>query len=169
MIRMEVSLTAGATLTLEKKALRRTMRQAGGEVAKEARSLIKQTSGGGKLYYISGGSYRASAAGSAPVKVTGALLRGIKVRVFKSGQGVAIRDTAFYAVMLEAGAKGGGRRGGKGVRNKRGLACTARVLAPRPFLSVALAKTQADIGPRIRAAIVEGIAFRKDRVKRVRP
>ncbi|QHC35355.1 hypothetical protein [Komagataeibacter xylinus] len=186
-IQMKVTLSADA-LVFDKKALSRTFRQAGNEVAATARTLLRQSSGGGRLYYGPGGSaasyrggykagkYQASSPGQIPAKVTGTLARSIKVRPFRSGEGVAIRDTAFYALFLEAGAHGGGRSssGGSGGRGTKGGQITgrtyqrgrhgigkSRVLTARPFLEVALAQREASLGPRIRRAIQQGIKLQK--------
>jgi hypothetical protein len=167
----------------DKKQIGKVMRAAGNEVAQITRKLLSNTAGTGRLYYSTGGSaaeyrggYRktrhfASAAGTAPVRVTGSLARSIRVTLFKSGEGVAIRDAIFYALFLQAGAKGGapkGGRSGKGLRNvyeKRGgvnrLAEVKgiRILAPRPFLSIALESREASISARIQASLKDDIAF----------
>ncbi|BCZ75976.1 hypothetical protein [Novacetimonas maltaceti] len=186
-IRMNVSLSADA-LVFDKKALARVFRQAGNEVAATARTLLRQSSGGGRLYYGPGGSagpyrggyragkYRASAPGQIPAKITGTLARSIRVRPFRSGEGVAIRDTAFYALFLEAGAHGGGRSssGGAGGRATKGTQINgrtyrrgnqavgkSRVLTARPFLEIALTQREASLGPRIRRAVQQGIKMEK--------
>lgn len=160
MIRMKIALQS-AELQFDKKQLKKTMRQAGNEVAAAARALIRRSQGGGRTYYRDGTRYEASAPGQAPGSVSGALLRGIKVRPFKSGEGVAIRDSVFYSLFLERGAKGGGRKGGRGARNRRGKAQTTRVLMPRPFLSAALGQRSTSLQERLREAVQQGIAFRK--------
>jgi len=161
-------------LTLDKKALRRVMASAGNEVAAVARALVRRSAGGGRTYRGSGGSsayrgykpghYTASSPTQAPVSVTGTLARSIKAYPFKSGEGVAVRDSVFYALFLEVGAQGGvgsGRKGVKGRRNKRGGNVGSRVLTPRPFLSEALDQRQASLGARVQEAMLEGIAFRR--------
>jgi hypothetical protein len=155
MIRLQVKTSSGA-LVYEKKRLKRIMRAAGSEVAAVARSLIRR-----KVAERKKGGIVGSAPGEPPAVRTGALLRGIVVRPYKTGEGVAIRDKQFYALFLEAGAKGGGSQGGKGVRNRRGKPMTARVLLPRPFLSTALESRQQSIGTRIRDSIAQDIAFRR--------
>ncbi len=148
---------ANAVFVYDKKQLKKVMRQAGAEVAASAKRMIR-ASGGGRVYRGSGGAkyrpyrrgrYTASAPGQAPANVTGTLLASIKVRPFKSGEGVAVRAGAFYAVFLEGGAKGG-----------RGA---SRVLQPRPFLSQALDAKQASLGDRIRAAVADGVTFKRQR------
>jgi hypothetical protein len=170
-IRIKVPTVA---LQWDKKYLRQTFRRAGAEVAAVARRLITSATGDGTKYGGPGGSaakyrggykrggYQASSPGAAPVSVTGTLAKSIKVLPFKSGEGVAVRDRAFYALFLEKGAKGGGRiqRGGKRVCGKGGIG-QSRVLLPRPFLDTALDQRQASIAARIKAAVLDGIEFRK--------
>jgi hypothetical protein len=148
-IKLKVQVTSAGLIVNTKKQLRSVMRKAGAEVAAAARSKI--------------GTGGPSQPGQPPnVRNAGhdkvSLKRSIKVFPFKSGEGVAIRATAFYAKMLEGGAKGGGR---KGKRNRRGKPSTQRVLLPRPFLSTALAEREASLGQRIRDAIVSDIAFKR--------
>lgn len=159
-VKLDAQVTGGA-LVYEKKQLKKVMRAAANEVAAVAKALLGRSAGGGLVYYRAGRRVQASQAGSAPVSVTGALRRGIKVSVFRSGEGATIRDSQYYALVLEAGAKGGGRKGGKGVRNKRGGPGTSRVMQPRPFLSLALDQRADSIGARIREALVNDIEFRK--------
>jgi len=165
-------------LVYDKKILKQTLRVAGNEVAGATRQLIRKSVGGGRIYYGAGGSaakyrggyksgkYIASAPGQAPVSVTGTLLRSIKVRPFKNGEGVAVRESAFYALFLSVGARGGvgsGKFGVKGRRNKRGIV-GSRVLKPRPSLTTALAARQTSLASRVEAAAVAGI--RMQRVKK---
>ncbi|WP_242501252.1 hypothetical protein [Komagataeibacter xylinus] len=184
---MKVTVSADA-LAFDKKALGRTFRQAGNEVAATARKLLRQSAGGGRLYYGPGGSaakyrggymtgkYQASSPGQIPAKITGTLARSIKVRPFRSGEGVAIRDTAFYALFLEAGAHGGGRSSSGGGRAAAGSAMQgrtyrhgraaigkSRVLTARPFLEIALAQREPSLGPRIRRAVQQGIKLEKQK------
>ena len=174
MIRLNVSVPFALRLTLDKRGKLAVLRKAGNEVASKARSLIRRAQGGGRTYYGGGGSkwrpkfhgkYQASAPGQPPVNVTGTLAKSIKVRPFPSGDGVAVRDSAFYALFLEAGASGGqgsGRKGVKGKRNKRSGKVGSRVLAPRPFLSAALSGAdERALGARIEEALLRGIALRK--------
>ncbi|HWX48128.1 MAG TPA: HK97 gp10 family phage protein [Roseomonas sp.] len=159
--------------TFDKKALRKTMRAAGAEVAKAARAQLRSSTGSGRVYYGSGGSsayrggyksgrYQASAPGQAPVRVTGTLARSIKVRPFKSGEGVAIRSTAFYALFLEAGATGGGRKATRGKRMiRKQQVTTGRVLEPRQFLTVALDERRDGLRKRIEASVRQDIGFAK--------
>ena len=170
MIDLKVRVTSAALLVNDKKRLKRTIRAAAAEVLKGARASIARSSGGGRTYFGSGGSgayrggyvsgrYQASAAGEAPVKVTGTLAKSLKVSMFKSGEGAAIRDRAFYSFFLTAGAVGGGK--GKGSRNRRGKTGSSRVLTARPFLEPALASRAGSIEARMREAILHDIEFRK--------
>ncbi len=160
MIDLRVRVTSAALVTNGKARLRKVVRAAAAEVLRAARASIKRASGNGRLYYRAGGRYRASAPGEAPVSVSGTLARSLSVKVFKSGEGAAIRDKAFYSFFLTHGAQGGGK--GKASRNKRGRAGTRRVLAPRPFLEPALTSRAASIEARMREAILQDIAFRPD-------
>lgn len=177
MIRLAVTVSPGR-LILDKKLLRATLRGAGNEVASLARSLVRKSAGSGNQY----GRHRASAPGQPPASLSGVLARSIKVRVYRSGDGVSIRDTAFYAKMLEAGAHGGGgntrnranilqageknRRGrvlrGKN-RMKRSAVSKTRLLEPRPFLTTALAMRQASIGVRIVTSVNQGLKFERQK------
>jgi hypothetical protein len=163
-------------LVYDKKILRQTLRVAGNEVASATRRLIRSSVGGGKVYYGSGGSsakyrggykpgrYAASAAGQAPVSVTGTLMKSIKVRPSKSGESVSVREGAFYALFLEAGARGGvgsGKVSVKGLRNKRGGVSGSRVLKPRPSLTTALATRQTALASRIEAAAAAGVRMQR--------
>ena len=175
MMRMQVQVTSAGLVVNTKKHLKKVMRQAGQEVAVAARMKLRRRSGGGRLY----SGHKASAPGEAPTLLTGKLARSIVVRVFKSGEGVAIRSKQFYALFLEKGARGGGgvpgvsytlksrikkaRSGGKLRQTASSKRRSTRVLEPRPFLDAALQEKAADIGPRIREAIIKGIEFRRRR------
>lgn len=137
----------------DKKMFRLSLRQAGQKVAATARQLVRSGSRSGLKY----GPRAASAPGEPPASRTGQLARSIKVKVGRSGESVSVRDTAFYALFLEGGAKGGGK---EGTRNKKGRAATRRVLEPRPFLSTALRQDEADISVRLYDALANGISFR---------
>ena len=188
MMKLEIQVGSGA-LVFDKRLLKSTLRKAANEIANATRARISKSAGGGLEYRGGGGGganrggykaghYTASAPGESPVSVTGSLRRAIKVLPFKNGEGIAIRDTQFYALFLEAGAQGGVAGGGRtkaetargvkkrGKRNqyKRGLRvglAGARVLAPRPFLSLELAARAASIGDRLKAAVVSGLGWTK--------
>lgn len=156
MIRMAVTVEPGR-LELDKRLLRTTMRAAGAEVAATARALIR-----------AGIKSRISTPGQPPISRTGVLARSIVVRPFKSGEGVSIRDTAFYALFLENGARGGvgsGKKGVKGKRNKRGRVVGIRILKPHPFLSTALEQREASIAQRVAASINQGMKFQRIRAR----
>jgi hypothetical protein len=163
-------------LTYDKKLLRQTLRSAGTEIAAVAKALIRGSHGGGRKY----GRHTASAPGQPPASLSGDLASSIKVRPWRNGEGVSIRDTEFYALFLEKGAKGGGgdtrnkanmhlagtfdwRKGKIRTKNrmKKSAISQTRVLAPRPFLTTALEQRQQGIADRVRAAVVDGIKFKK--------
>ncbi|WP_040508312.1 hypothetical protein [Gluconobacter morbifer] len=168
-INLRITVDAAA-LQFDKKALKASLMVAGREVAKQARSDIRKSIGTGRVYRGPGGSaaryrggykkglHQASSPGQSPTSITGTLSRSIKVRAFRSGEGVSIRDTAFYALFLEKGAQGGGRlsSGGKRIRGKSGIG-TIRRLEPRPFLTRALGESEESIEPRLEAAARAGI------------
>lgn len=170
MIRLSVTVPA-ATLELDKRALKRALMQAGREVAKDARRLIRTSPASGRLYRGPGGSakyrgagpglHRASSPNQAPASDSGTLLRSIGVKPFQSGEGVRITDSAFYALFLEAGARGGGRLGPRGAkrRGKAGISKT-RVLEPRPFLTTSLQSREQSLGPRLLRAMAGGISLK---------
>lgn len=155
MIDLRVKVTSAGLVVNSKRNLRAVMRKAGAEVAAAARAKI----GGGKGPSLPGQAPNAKNKGHDPKY---SLKRSIKVSVFKNGEGVAVRARAFYAVMLEGGAKGGGGRV-KGRRNKRGKVSTQRMLLPRPFLTTALSERTGSLGQRIRDAIVNDIEFRRSK------
>ena len=163
-------------LVYEKKLLKKTLQSAGAEVAAVARALIRRSQGGGRKY----GKHTASAPGQPPASLSGELAASIKVRPWRSGEGVTIRDTQFYALFLEAGARGGGGNTrdkanillageknwrGKVLRTKNRMKKSAisqtRVLAPRPFLTAALEQRQQSISDRVRAAIIDDVKFKR--------
>lgn len=164
-------------LVYDRTLLRKSLQIAGREVAAAARRNIRSSVGGGRLYYGPGGSigyrggsssgaYRASAPGQAPVSVTGTLARSIKAKLRRGATSdvETVKDAAFYAKFLEAGAKGGG----PGRRNQRARGKTyvsgGRILKPRKFLSAALAQCAPDIRRRLADAAVRGVVM--ERVKK---
>lgn len=177
MIGLKVTVAA-AHLEVDKRALRRVIRAAGAEIRNTARQMVSGA-GSGRVYRGPGGSaasyrggyvkgrFQASSPGSPPARVTGTLARSFKLSLFRSGEGVAIRDTAFYALFLQAGAKGGGRSfrtGHSGARHYlRGGAAVGknRVLEPRPFLSRALEQRGASLTERIGRALAAGVRLEK--------
>ncbi len=166
MFRLEVDIPKGWTLVYGKAPMRALLRKAGQEVAARARALIRAKGPGGRQ--------RVSTPGQPPVSRTGELARSIKVSLSRSGEAVMIRDIVYYALFLEAGARGGGgasrikanilpagqRRGRN--RMKRSAVSKTRVLQPRPFLSRALTEVaEASLGDRIVDAVVSGVAFKR--------
>lgn len=172
--RIQIEIPSYA-LEFSKKNLRKSLRIAGNEVARTARREIRDSVGGGRLYYGPGGSiqyrggsstgkHRASSPGEAPSNMTGTLARSIKVVTLRNRDAIGVRDAAFYAKMLEAGAKGGAP--GRKNQRKRGkiYATGGRVLAPRPFLSKALAERAASISRRLADAAIQDVVM--ERVKK---
>ena len=168
--------TPNALWAFDKKLLRRIMRQAGAEVSNAAKALMRASAGGRQYHGGRKGKYNASAAGQAPAVRTRNLLRSIKVQPYRNGLGVAVRATEFYGLFLEAGAQGGEswgganpaagktRRGKRNTYDKAGVRTGLvgkRVVAPRPFLSAAMAQRQSSLGSRIAAAVQDGITFQK--------
>lgn len=152
-------------LEFEKKLLRKIIGQAGREIAQTAKALIGR-GGAGRKY----GNHVSSGAGSPPASLTGLLrasvrvkMRGDTVSIFddalKSGSG----KSAFYAIMLEAGAQGGGGKGSASIgrSHKRGGAKgkpqTKRVMAPRPFISTAAEGEMPSLQKRISQALSQSI------------
>jgi len=167
MIRLSVGVPMDVALTLDPKAKKKALRQAGQQVARATRRRLSKA-GAGRRY----GKHVASAPGQPPAKMTGGLASSVTVRVWKSGDGVAIRARRFYALFLEAGAQGGvgsGRKGVKGKSNTRHRVAGTRELKPRPFLSAALEELSGErLGERLRDAIAKGIELRKGARKRAR-
>jgi len=180
MFRLQVSVGAGK-LELDKRYLRGVFRSAGNEIAALTRSMIRHAAGGGRKYWLGPGhTYQASAPGQPPVSRTGRLDSHIVVRPFKNGEGVAIRETTFYALFLAKGAHGGGgntqdRRNillagetdarGRVLRGRNRLKASAisrtRVLLPRPSLELALEQREASIEARVKEAIMQGLKFKR--------
>jgi hypothetical protein len=168
-MRLTVVVPSDLALTYGKQRLRAVLRAAGREVAAAARAAIRATQGGGRLYEVrrSGGLelHQASAPGQPPASLTGALAQSIRVQA--RDDSVVVRETQFYGKFLETGAHGGA----PGRRNRRlrqaGLTTIfpvgVRVLEPRPYLSAALAQREASIEERIKASVIDDIAFRAER------
>jgi hypothetical protein len=154
------------SLVYDRKLLRTTLRQAGAEIARIDRALLKRAGTGRKH-----GNHRASAPGMPSSAASGVLARSIKVKVSRSGESVRVIESLFYALFLEAGARGGGRqrKGGGSSRTKRGAVQTKRVLAPRPSLSIAFKQVEGTLQSRIIAALNGSIAFKPGKIKAVKP
>jgi hypothetical protein len=162
------------TLSYDRAALRKVLRSAGAEVAALARSMVRKASGGGRTYSKPGGGrYSASVAGSPPVSRTGAVASSIRVQTRLKGLSVRILDTAFYSRFLETGAQGGGgAKGSRNVRKRQGgrrgkyvlmQVIGRRQMAPRPFLTVAMEQKGDSISVRVRDAVIQGIAFKRQK------
>jgi HK97 gp10 family phage protein len=145
---------SSATLELDKKFLKKALRQAANQVQKAAIQLINSTAGAGRMY----GSHRASAPGQAPATDTGNLAKNFKIKM--KNMTATVSDDAWYALSLEAGSKGGGGRKRLG-RNRRGVPTTTRIQEARPFLSTALDNNRVDIERKLSIAIQQGIDFKK--------
>lgn len=150
-----------ALFLFDKKVLKKTMRQAGQEVAAVAKRLIRSSTG---------------QPGGPPKSVTGQLIRSIKVRPSRSGLSVRVLDDATdpkgrpYAVFLEAGTQQRTKPAGrvKRVHRKRTGPLTPKpgftTVMPRPFLSLALDQRSQSLAKRIGDAVQAGVAF-----KRIKP
>lgn len=167
---LKLTITSWGTVLLDKRELKRVMASAAGMVRSKTASLVNQSQGGGRTYRGGGGgtyrggyrpgSYRASAPGEPPVRVSGTLRSSIKSYTYPSGEGFAVRERAFYALFLEAGAKGGGNPG-KGKRTGRHHGYKARVLEPRPSLDRVMAQLGSEIERRVGAAMTNGLTWKE--------
>ena len=160
--RIKVQVAGAGVVTFDKRSLRALMRQAGNEVAGRARTMIRSNPAGGRVYAVRHRGalelHQASAPGQPPASISGTLASSIRVRTYRDGDGVSIRETAFYALFLEAGARGVGRRGRGG--SLRRTPAGARVLAPRPSLSAALDELRPSIERRLQAAVLVGVMWK---------
>ena len=144
---------ASVAIVFEKKQLRKVLRAAGNEVANAARALIR---GAVRVAGPRGGR-GASAPGSAPASRSGLLLNSIGVKVWPSGEGVSVRDSAPYALALEAGAARYAV-GHKRVHRKRVVVGPNGLrMQPRPFLSAALDSRAASLLPRMQTAVEQDL------------
>jgi hypothetical protein len=167
---LKLTVTSWGEVLLDKREVNNLMRSAGNDVRNKTQRLINQTDGGGRTYYAPGGvRYRASAPGNAPVRRTGALRTSLKTYVLKRTTGFAVRAREFYALFLEAGAKGGGNPGRRASRlnprtgrakRARGI-FTKRVLEPRPFLDVVMAQEEPNIERRVRQALTQAMKWKQ--------
>lgn len=181
MSNLKLTIDTWGEVALDKKNLKALMRSAGNDIATKDRRLISASAGAGRTYRGGGGSayrgsyrpgpYRASAPGQPPASVSGTLRGSVRVYVYPNGDGFAVRERAFYALFLEAGAHGGGNPyGGKGQsaksraqerRHRRRGQFTARVLEPRPHLDRVMEQQAADLQRRVRKALDEGVKWRQ--------
>lgn len=164
-IRFQIDLDA-SYFAYDRKATRLALRAAGNEIAAYARALIRSSRGTGPKH--------ASLPGQAPANLSGFLASKIKVFLFKQGDGVAIRDMAYYSLFLEKGAHGGGgdtraynMRYVKSGRRRMINIDQSRLLLPRPFLSTVLDQQKDSIEARLKTAIMSGMKFERRKAPRV--
>lgn len=164
---LKLTVTSWGSVMLDKREINALMRSAGNDVRSKTARLIAQSSGGGRSYLGPGGRYRASSPGEPPVRRTGALRDSLKTYVFKEGAGFAVRARQFYALFLEAGAKGGGNPGGNRISDRSGRrkrargVYTSRVLEPRPFLDRVIAQEAGNLDRRVRQALEGALKWRE--------
>jgi hypothetical protein len=162
------------TLSYDRAELRKVLRSAGAEVAALARAMIRKASGGGRRYSKPGGGrYSASQPGNPPVSRTRTLVSSIRVQTRLKGLSVRVIDAAFYSRFLETGAVGGGgAKGQRNIRRRRGgrrgkyvllQVIGRRHMEPRPFLTAAMAAKGDSISVRVRDAVIQGIAFKRQK------
>jgi hypothetical protein len=177
---LKLTVTSWGEVAIDKREMRALMRAAGNDVKNKTGRLINQGQGGGRNYPAHGATqyrpaapaYRASAPGQPPAAPTRALRGSLKTYVYKSAEGFAVRARQFYALFLEAGAKGGGNRfGGRpraaaawrasGRRQRARGRYTTRVLEPRPFLDKVMAQEAPNITRRLRDAFAKSLTWRQ--------
>lgn len=121
------NITDPEMLVIDQKALNKELRAIGKEVAKKTQALI--------MAHASQNPHKPSKPGEAPAGWTGNLAKLITVQVKKNK--VTIKDTARYALSLEAGAQ---------LNN-------GSTVAPRPYLSQVLEQMTPDIEKRLENVI----------------
>lgn len=171
---LKLTVTNWGAVALDASEVKKLMRAAGNDVRTRTARLINQSQGGGRQYTGPAGRYRASVPGSPPVRVSGDLRSSLKTYVFKSGAGFAVRARQFYALFLEAGARGGGNPGARAVKpvNRRtgrhmrakGV-YTSRVLEPRPFLDKVMQQQAPELERRVRKALDESLTWKETKAK----
>jgi hypothetical protein len=173
---LKLSITSWGEVALDKRELKALMRSAGTDIKTKTARLISQTAGTGRVYRGGGGSayrgsyrrgsYAASAPGQPPVMVTGTLRQSLHVYPYAEGDGFAVRERAFYALFLEAGAHGGGNPGPHATRAARGRKhrargrYQARVLEVRPSLDRVMTEQEPALEKRVRTAFDKGLTWR---------
>lgn len=105
-----------------------------------------------------------------PASPTDTLRASLKSYVYATGEGFAVRARQFYALFLEAGAKGGGNPGARAVKpvNRRtgrhmrakGV-YTKRVLEPRPFLDRVMSDQAGELNRRVRKALENALTWKE--------
>jgi hypothetical protein len=179
---LKLQITSWGEVELDKRGLKALMRGAGNEIAAKTRRLISQSGGSGRYYAGGGGSayrgsyraegYYASAPGQPPVRVSGTLRGSLRVYPYPNGNGFAVRERAFYALFLEAGAHGGGnpyggrpgaaaRAAGRRRRHRARGRYQARVLLPRPSLDRVMAEEEPELDRRVRTALDHALTWRQ--------
>jgi hypothetical protein len=178
---LKMQISSWGEVVLDKRRLKALMRSAGTDIKSKTARLIGQTTGTGRAYRGGGGSayrgnyrpgrYRASEPGQPPVILTGTLRQSLRVYPFPSGEGFAVRERAFYALFLEAGARGGGNPyGARGrpaaatVRLRKHRArgrYTTRVLLPRPHLDRVMKEQEPALEKRVETALYQGMTWRQ--------
>jgi hypothetical protein len=130
---MTITVNAETFLIVaDRKDVTKLLREIGKDVTNIARNEIMSSTGGKKR-----GAHTASLPGQAPANLTGKLAASFKTSVRKNS--VKVTDTAYYAVMLEGGAKNVGRNSG--------------TIEPRPFLSSALSEIEPGLQGRFDEAL----------------
>lgn len=166
---LKLTVTSWGEVMLDTREVNNLMRSAGNDVRQKTRRLIARSEGGGRTYDVQGGRYRASAPGAPPARRTGALQASLKTYVLKQTVGFAVRAREYYALFLEAGAKGGGNPGARGAavnartgarKRARGI-YTRRVLEPRPFLDKVMAQEAPNIERRVREALTKALKWKE--------
>lgn len=177
MSQLKLAVTSWGEVALDKKELRALMRSAGNDVRTKTQRIINRSQGSGRTYRGGGGSayrgnyrpgtYRASAAAEPPVRVSGTLRSSLRTYVYPEGNGFAVRERAFYALFLEAGARGGGNPGGSTRqrvlerRHRARSVFAARVLLPRPHLDRVMQQEEANLQRRVRKALDDGLTWKQ--------
>jgi hypothetical protein len=177
MSQLKLAITSWGAVALDKKELRALMRSAGNDIKTKTTRLINRSTGSGRTYRGGGGSayrgnyrpgaYRASAPGEPPVRISGTLRSSLRTYVYPEGTGFAVRERAFYALFLEAGARGGGNPGGGARqrvlarRHRARSVFTSRVLLPRPHLDRVMEQEEANLERRVRKAFDDGLTWRQ--------
>lgn len=165
---LEIVVTSWGAIAVDPREMKKLMRSAGNDIRTKAARLINAADGGGRPYRSKGATHRASSPGDPPTRVSGALRQSLKTYPYKSGEGFAVRARQFYALFLEAGARGGGNPHGRTPLNRKtGKAMrargryTQRVLAPRPFLDRVMAREAPEIERRLRLALDQALTWKQ--------
>jgi HK97 gp10 family phage protein len=123
------------------KTSRMAMRRAGGIVLRRAKKRLNAKLRTGRLYNVPGGDgsevYRASAPGEAPAKLTGDIVKSLKLVVSRSGLSVRVVSTDPKAHFQEYGT----------LKQK-----------PRPFLRPSLVESKSEVLTEIGKGVTAGIA-----------